>query len=50
MYFSLIRLSPNFYDMYIMYHNKILYIIITIIMFFYNPKFKNLSSGYNYFW
>jgi len=41
MYTSFIRLIPIFYDMYII----ILYIYIYI---YYNPKFKKLSSGYDY--
>ncbi len=48
MYFSLIRLTPNFYD----YLNNVFKINFFkhYIYLFYNPKFKNLSSGYDCFW
>ncbi len=45
MYFSLIRLIPDFYDMYIMYSQQ--QQILFIIIIFYNPKFKKLSSSYD---
>jgi len=37
MYFSLIRLIPNFYDMYIMYYKKFIFVIISI----YNLNLRN---------
>jgi hypothetical protein len=39
MYFSLIKLIPNFYDMYIIIHNKILQMFFLFIII-YNPKLK----------
>jgi len=47
-YFSLIKLISNFYDMYIIIHNKILQMFFLFIII-YNPKFKKLSNGYDCF-
>jgi hypothetical protein len=53
-YFSLIRLIPNFYDTYIMYSQyhfiKNYYYYYYYLFIFYNPKFKKLTSDYDYFW
>jgi hypothetical protein len=47
--FSLIRLVPNFYGMYIIYSQKKI-IKKNLFIYFYNPKFKKLSNGYDCFW
>jgi hypothetical protein len=45
-YFLLIKLIPIFYDTYIMY-SQLIFIKKIYLLFFNNPKFKKISSGYD---
>ncbi len=52
-YLSLIRLSPNFYDMYIMYsqyHFIQSYSIYYYYYYYLQSKVQKISNGYDYFW